>query len=130
MRQQRSTAPLTSQRAGKGSQGMVSAGVREKEDRARRGLGRTPRVRASSEGPNMSLSNLSGSFCYEFPDLYFYYSAAMLNALVIANVTLAGEYVHFGKKYERKPLFLSALCKAFLFSLLVFGFYHVEEVIK
>lgn len=56
--------------------------------------------------------------------------AAMLNALVIAKVILAGEYVHLGKKYEGKPLFLSALYKAFLFSLLVFGFHHVEEVIK
>jgi hypothetical protein len=66
----------------------------------------------------------------ELPDSYFYYSAAMLNALVIAKVILAGEYVHLGKKYDGKPLFLSVLYKAFLFSLLVFGFHHVEEVIK
>jgi hypothetical protein len=54
----------------------------------------------------------------------------MLNVLVIAKVILTREYVHLGKKYEGKPLFLSALYKAFLFSLLVFGCHHVDEVIK
>jgi hypothetical protein len=54
----------------------------------------------------------------------------LINALVIAKVILIGEYAHLGKKHESKPLFLSALYKAFVFSLLVFAFHIVEEAIK
>jgi hypothetical protein len=61
---------------------------------------------------------------------YFSYGAAVINALVIAKVILIGEYVHLGKKHETKPLFQSALHKAFLFGLLVFAFHIVEEVIR
>jgi len=52
------------------------------------------------------------------------------NALVIAKVILIGEYARLGKKYEAKPLFQAAVYKAFLFTLLVFGFHVVEEMIK
>ena len=58
------------------------------------------------------------------------YAFALLNALIIAKVILVGELAHFGKKYEARPLLLSAIYKAFLFSLLVFGFHFVEEAIK
>jgi len=61
---------------------------------------------------------------------YFTYGAALINALVIAKVILIGEYAHLGKKHEAKPLFLSSVYKAFLFSLLVFAFHIIEEVIK
>ena len=61
---------------------------------------------------------------------YYNYAFALINALVIAKVILIGEYAHLGKKHESKPLFLSAIYKAFLFGLLVFGFHIVEEVIK
>ncbi|HKM91539.1 MAG TPA: hypothetical protein VJX29_13070 [Candidatus Acidoferrales bacterium] len=61
---------------------------------------------------------------------YFTYGAALINALVIAKVILIGEYAHLGKKHEAKPLFYSALHKAFLFGLLVFAFHVLEEVIK
>jgi hypothetical protein len=60
----------------------------------------------------------------------FSYGSALINALVIAKVILIGEYAHLGKKQEGRPLVLSALYKAFLFTLLVFGFHVVEEVIK
>jgi len=66
----------------------------------------------------------------EFHDSYFNYTAALINALVIAKVILIGEYARLGKKYEAKPLFLSSVFKAFLFGLLVFGFHIIEEVIK
>jgi len=66
----------------------------------------------------------------EFHVSYFVFGTALLNALVIAKVILIGEYAHLGKKHETKPLFLSAVHKAFLFSLLVFAFHIVEEVIK
>lgn len=66
----------------------------------------------------------------DFHDSYLNYSIAFINALVIAKVILIGEYTHLGKKHEAKPLLLAAVYKAFLFSLLVFGFHIVEEVIK
>jgi hypothetical protein len=66
----------------------------------------------------------------EFHIRYLSYAFALLNALVIAKVILLGELAHFGKKYEARPLLLSAIYKAFLFSLLVFGFHFVEEAIK
>jgi hypothetical protein len=61
----------------------------------------------------------------EFHVSHFDYGAALINALVIGNVILIGEDAHIGKKYESKSLFVSALYKAFLFSLLVFGFHIV-----
>ena len=61
---------------------------------------------------------------------YFTFGTALLNAAVIAKVILIGEYARLGKKHETKPLFLSAANKAFLFSLLVFAFHIVEEMIK
>src|SRR5579863_7833231 len=61
---------------------------------------------------------------------YFNYGSALINALVIAKVILIGEYAHLGKRHESKPLALSALYKAFLFTLLVFAFHLLEEVVK
>ncbi len=66
----------------------------------------------------------------EFHVSYFVFGMALINALVIAKVILIGEYAHLGKKHENEPLFLSAAHKAILFSLLVFAFHIVEEVIK
>src|SRR5271170_1779645 len=66
----------------------------------------------------------------QFHVSYFVYGTALINALVIAKVVLIGEYARLGKKHESKPLFQSALYKAFLFSLLVFAFHIVEEAIK
>jgi hypothetical protein len=61
---------------------------------------------------------------------YFGYGSALINALVIAKVILIGEYARLGKRQEARPLAVSALYKAFLFTLLVFAFHVVEEVIK
>lgn len=58
------------------------------------------------------------------------YSFALINALVIAKVILVGEYVRLGKRHESKPLFFSALHKAFLFTLFVLAFHFVEETVK
>jgi hypothetical protein len=66
----------------------------------------------------------------EFHVSYFIFGTALINALVVAKVILIGEYAHLGKKHETKPLFLSAAHKAILFSLLVFAFHIVEEMIK
>jgi hypothetical protein len=61
---------------------------------------------------------------------YFSYGVALLNAVVIAKVILIGEYARLGKEHENKPLFVSSLYKAILFSLLVFAFHVVEEMVK
>jgi hypothetical protein len=65
-----------------------------------------------------------------FHDWYFNYGAAGINALVVAKVILIGEYARLGKRVEAKPLLLSSVFKAFLFSLLTLGFHILEEVIK
>src|SRR5271170_7295993 len=66
----------------------------------------------------------------DFHVSYFSFGTALINALVVAKVILIGEYAHLGKKHEAKPLFLSAFYKSVLFSLLVFAFHIVEEIIK
>ena len=58
------------------------------------------------------------------------YGFALINALVVAKVILIGEYAHLGKRHESRPLFFSALYKAFLFTLFVLAFHFVEEVVK
>jgi len=66
----------------------------------------------------------------EFHVRYLGYAFALINAFVIAKVILIGEYAHVGRKYEARPVLLSAIYKAFLFSVLVFGFHFVEEAIR
>jgi hypothetical protein len=61
---------------------------------------------------------------------YFNYGSALINALVIAKIILIGEYAHLGKRHESRPLAVSAFYKAFLFTLLVFAFHLLEEVVK
>jgi hypothetical protein len=66
----------------------------------------------------------------EYHVRYLEYAFALLNALIITKVIMIGEYAHVGKRGETMPLVLSALWKAFIFTLLVFAFHVVEEVIK
>jgi hypothetical protein len=77
-----------------------------------------------------ALATYSMLLLNKFNVSYFTYGAALINALVIAKIILIGEYAHLGKKHETKPLLLAAVYKAFLFTLLVFGFHVVEEVIR
>ncbi len=58
------------------------------------------------------------------------YAFALINALVITKVIMIGEYAKVGKRYEAGTLFFSAIWKAFIFTLLVFAFHVVEEIIK
>jgi CRISPR/Cas system-associated protein endoribonuclease Cas2 len=66
----------------------------------------------------------------QFHISYFAYGAALINALVITKVILIGEAVDVGDKFESRPLFYSAIYKAFLYSLLVLAFHFLEEIIK
>jgi hypothetical protein len=77
-----------------------------------------------------ALATYSMLLLNEYHVPYFNYGAALINALVISKVILIGESVHLGKRQETRPLFLSAVSKAFLFGLLAFAFHVVEEVVK
>jgi hypothetical protein len=77
-----------------------------------------------------AVSTYSMLLLNKFEVSYFTYGAALINALVIAKVILIGEYARLGKKQEAKPLIYSSIYKAFVFSLLVFAFHIIEEVIK
>src|SRR5271156_3037191 len=77
-----------------------------------------------------SIATYSMLLLNKFQISYFTYGAALINALVVAKVILIGEDAHLGRTHEAKPLFYSAIYKAFLFSLLVFGFHLLEEAIK
>ena len=77
-----------------------------------------------------ALATYSMLLLNEFHVSYFTYGFALINALVVAKVILIGDYAHLGKRSEGRPLFVSAIVKAFLFSLLVFAFHVLEEVIK
>ena len=66
----------------------------------------------------------------KFEISYYAYGSALINALVIAKVILIGEYAHLGRNQETRSLFQSALIKALLFTVLVFCFHVLEDVIK
>ena len=61
---------------------------------------------------------------------FWSYTFAIVNALVITKVIMIGEYAKLGRRHEEKPLFVSAIWKAFVFGLLVFAFHVIEEVVK
>jgi hypothetical protein len=61
---------------------------------------------------------------------YWNFGFAFLNAFVITKVITIGEYAKVGRMHESKGVFISALWKAFVFCLLVFGFHLIEEVVK
>lgn len=66
----------------------------------------------------------------DFHVKYLNFGFALINALVVAKVILLGEYARIGRKYEQRPLILSAFYKAILFVMLVFAFHLVEELVK
>ena len=77
-----------------------------------------------------SLATYSMLLLGRFHISYFAYGAALINALVITKVILIGEAVHVGNRFESRPLFYSAIYKAFMYSLLVLAFHFLEEIIK
>ncbi len=58
------------------------------------------------------------------------YAFALINALVMGKVILIGEMTRFGRELEHRPLYQSAVYKAFMFCLLVLAFHFIEEFIK
>jgi hypothetical protein len=61
---------------------------------------------------------------------YWNFGFAIINALVITKVIMIGQYAKLGRMHEGKAIVISAIWKAFVFSLLVFAFHIIEEVIK
>lgn len=61
---------------------------------------------------------------------YWNFAAALITAAVITKVILIGEYAKLGRRFENRSVLVSAMWKAFIFSLLVFAFHLVEEIIK
>ena len=61
---------------------------------------------------------------------YLTITFALINAAVITKVIMIGEYAKLGTRHEDKALLISAVWRAFVFSLLVFAFHVVEEIIK
>jgi hypothetical protein len=58
---------------------------------------------------------------------YFILGTGLVNALVLSKIILLGQYVHVGRRHEKRPLIVSTLYKAALFALLVAAFHLVEE---
>ena len=52
---------------------------------------------------------------------YLTITFALINAAVITKVIMIGEYAKLGTRHEDKALLISAVWKAFVFSLLVLG---------
>jgi hypothetical protein len=61
---------------------------------------------------------------------YWNFGFAIINALVITKVIMIGQYAKLGRMHEGKAIVVSAIWKSFVFSLLVFAFHIIEEVIK
>jgi hypothetical protein len=55
---------------------------------------------------------------------------AMVNALILAKIILIGEIANLGKRSESKPLFVSTVHKAIMFTLLYLAFHVLEEGVR
>ena len=60
---------------------------------------------------------------------YLHYGYAVIEALVLAKIILIGEALHFGKRYEDKPLVVLALYKSIVYGFLALFAHVLEQVI-
>jgi hypothetical protein len=65
-----------------------------------------------------------------FTEQPFEYGIALLNALILTKVIMAGQYLHLGKRHENKPLIYPTIWKSLLFSLLAAAFKVVEYIVR
>lgn len=61
---------------------------------------------------------------------YGHYGSGLLEAAVIAKIILVGQALKLGRRFERYPLFVDVLVKAFLYGLLVAVFGVFERLIE
>jgi len=66
----------------------------------------------------------------KFEVRYFTYGAALINALVLSKVILIGEAAHLGKRSENRRLIVSAVFKAFIFSVFAAALHVIEEIVR
>jgi hypothetical protein len=57
------------------------------------------------------------------------FTFSIIKAFVVAKVILTGEMIHLGRRLESRSLYLFVLVKSFLFTVLVFVFHLLEEVV-
>ena len=60
---------------------------------------------------------------------YAFYGASLINAAILAKILHVAEALHFGEKFEDKPLAFPILYKSVAFGLLLVAAYVVEEVV-
>ena len=60
---------------------------------------------------------------------YLHYGYAVIQALVLAKIILIGEALHFGERFQDKPLIVSALFKSLAYGFLALAFHALEHVI-
>jgi len=60
---------------------------------------------------------------------YLHYGYALIEALVLAKIILIGEALHYGDRFEDKPLIVSAVYKALAFGFLALLAHVLEHVI-
>src|SRR5688572_10559119 len=70
-----------------------------------------------------ALATYSTLLLREYDVSYFAYGTALLNALIMSKVILLGEYAHFGRRFESKPLLVTAVVKALQFAVLMAVFH-------
>ena len=78
----------------------------------------------------LSFEGFKISLLHEPGNSLFKYGIALLNALVLSKVILIGELVGLGKKSEHKPLIVSTIHKAGMFTVLYVIFRMLEHVIR
>jgi hypothetical protein len=78
----------------------------------------------------LSFEGFKISLLHEPGNSLFKYGLALINALVLSKVILIGELVGLGKKSEHKPLIVSTIHKAGMFTLLYVIFRMVEHAIR
>jgi hypothetical protein len=78
----------------------------------------------------LSFEGFKISLLHEPGNSLFKYGLALLNALVLAKVILIGELVGLGRKSEHRPLILSTIHKAGMFTVLYVIFRMLEHVIR
>jgi hypothetical protein len=60
---------------------------------------------------------------------YAFYGASVINALILAKIMLVAEALHFGERFQDKPLAYPILYKSVAFGLMLVVAYVAEEVI-
>jgi hypothetical protein len=60
---------------------------------------------------------------------YVFYGASVINALILAKIMHVAEALHFGERFQDKPLVFPILYQSVAFELLLVVAYVVEEVI-